>query len=86
MGHHPADTLEHLGAYLGDMTQWRRHIHANPETAVEEVDTAEFVVQRLRGLALTKSTRASPPPAWSPSSGDGVKASARLRCAPTWTP
>ena len=52
MGHHQADTLEHLGAYLGDMTQWRRHIHANPETAFEEVDTAEFVVQRLRGFGV----------------------------------
>lgn len=52
MGHSDAGTLASIGAYLGDMTQWRRHIHANPETAFEEVDTAAFVVERLKAFGV----------------------------------
>jgi len=40
--------IEALGHYLPLMTGWRRHLHANPETAFEEVDTARYVVDRLR--------------------------------------
>jgi hippurate hydrolase len=39
--------IEELGRYLSQMTEWRRHIHANPETAFEEVDTARYVAERL---------------------------------------
>lgn len=43
------------------MTAWRRHIHAYPETAFEEVETSEFIANRLdefglevhRGMAVT---------------------------------
>ena len=40
--------IEDLGEYLPQMTEWRRHIHAHPETAFEEVDTARYVAERLR--------------------------------------
>ncbi len=52
MGHSDAKALEAMGAYMGDMTNWRRHIHANPETAFEEVDTAAFVVERLKAFGV----------------------------------
>ena len=44
--------IEELGRYLPQMTEWRRHIHANPETAFEEVDTAAYVVDRLRSFGV----------------------------------
>ena len=44
--------IEELGRYLPQMTEWRRHIHANPETAFEEVGTAAFVVERLRAFGV----------------------------------
>jgi amidohydrolase len=44
--------IEELGRYLPQMTEWRRHIHANPETAFEEVGTARFVAERLRGFGV----------------------------------
>jgi hippurate hydrolase len=44
--------IEELGRYLPQMTEWRRHIHANPETAFEEVGTARYVVERLRSFGV----------------------------------
>jgi hippurate hydrolase len=44
--------IEDLGRYLPQMTEWRRHIHANPETAFEEVGTARYVVERLRSFGV----------------------------------
>jgi hippurate hydrolase len=44
--------IEELGRYLPQMTEWRRHIHSNPETAFEEVGTARFVAERLRSFGL----------------------------------
>jgi amidohydrolase len=44
--------IEELGRYLPQMTEWRRHIHANPETAFEEVGTSRFVAERLRGFGV----------------------------------
>ena len=44
--------IEALGSYLPQMTEWRRHIHANPETAFEEVGTAAYVVERLRSFGV----------------------------------
>lgn len=53
--------IERIKTYHADMTAWRRDIHAHPETAFEEVRTAEVVAQKLesfgievhRGLAKT---------------------------------
>lgn len=47
-----AAAIEALGSYLPQMTQWRRHIHAHPETAFEEVATAAFVAARLREFGV----------------------------------
>jgi len=44
--------IEELGRYLPQMTAWRRHIHANPETAFEEVGTARYVVERLEAFGV----------------------------------
>jgi metal-dependent amidase/aminoacylase/carboxypeptidase family protein len=38
------------------MKEWRRHFHQNPETAFEEVKTAAFVADYLRGLGLDVHT------------------------------
>lgn len=35
-----------------ELTQWRRHIHAHPETAFEEVQTSDFVAERLTEMGL----------------------------------
>jgi hippurate hydrolase len=53
--------LAKLTASNAQSAQWRQHIHAHPETAFEEVDTAEYVATLLtswgvkihRGLAKT---------------------------------
>ncbi len=37
---------------VSEMTAWRRHLHAHPETAFEETATAEFVAARLRSFGL----------------------------------
>jgi len=36
------------------MRGWRRHLHANPEFGFEEVETARFVVERLREFGITE--------------------------------
>ncbi len=36
-----------------DVAQWRRHIHANPELGFQEVGTAAFVAEKLRGFGIT---------------------------------
>ena len=53
--------LNRIAEFHADMTAWRRHIHAHPETAFEERDTSDFVAKTLasfgievhRGLART---------------------------------
>ena len=53
--------VNRIAEFHEEMTAWRRHIHANPETAFEEHDTADYVALRLhefgidvhRGLAGT---------------------------------
>jgi amidohydrolase len=36
----------------GDMTAWRRHLHANPELGFEEIETAGFVTAKLRSWGI----------------------------------
>ncbi|MBI4184887.1 MAG: amidohydrolase [Proteobacteria bacterium] len=53
--------INRIAEFHDDMTAWRRHLHAHPETAFEEHRTADFVAARLgefgievhRGLART---------------------------------
>lgn len=50
-----------IAGFHDEMTAWRHHLHANPETAFEEFQTADFVAQKLsefgvevhRGMAGT---------------------------------
>jgi amidohydrolase len=35
-----------------DMTAWRRHLHRRPELGFEEIETARFVADKLRGFGL----------------------------------
>jgi hippurate hydrolase len=44
--------VNRIAAFHGDMTAWRRHIHAHPETAFEERSTAEFVAAKLAELGI----------------------------------
>jgi len=53
--------INRIAEFKEEMAEWRRHIHAHPETAFEEHKTAEFVAAKLtdfgieidRGLART---------------------------------
>jgi hippurate hydrolase len=53
--------LETLKQQNAEFSQWRRHIHQNPETAFEEVETSDYVAKLLeswgveihRGMAKT---------------------------------
>ena len=46
------NVIREIGQYLPQMTEWRRHIHAHPETAFEEVGTARYVVERLKSFGV----------------------------------
>ncbi len=41
-----------IAGYHDDMTAWRRHLHAYPETAFEEKRTSDFLAARLGELGL----------------------------------
>ncbi|WP_241385998.1 M20 family metallopeptidase [Rhodococcus sp. CH91] len=41
-----------LDRHTGDLSAWRRHIHANPELARQEYATTEFVAKHLRAAGL----------------------------------
>ncbi len=41
------------GSELAEAREWRRHLHAHPETAYDEHATAAFVADRLREFGLT---------------------------------
>ncbi len=34
------------------LSEWRRHVHRNPEPSMKEFDTAAYVVEQLRGLGI----------------------------------
>ncbi len=39
-----------------ELIQWRRHLHANPELSNREVETAKYVVERLKSFGLEAQT------------------------------
>jgi hippurate hydrolase len=43
---------EHIISLHDEMTGWRRHLHAHPETAFEEHATADYVAERLAAFGL----------------------------------
>ncbi len=44
--------LDRIGAGHHDMIEWRRHLHAHPELAFQEVATAAFVANRLAAFGI----------------------------------
>ncbi|MGZ8409379.1 MAG: M20 aminoacylase family protein [Hyphomicrobium sp.] len=44
--------IAQIAAFHDEMTSWRRHVHAHPETAFEEHATAAFVAERLSAFGL----------------------------------
>jgi len=42
--------LNRIAAYAGDMTAWRRHLHAHPELKFDCHATAAFITERLREI------------------------------------
>jgi amidohydrolase len=45
-----------VAAVEPEMLAWRRHLHAHPELSNREVETAKYVVERLRSFGLTPQT------------------------------
>lgn len=41
---------------LNQLIEWRHHLHENPETAFEEVNTANFVNEKLKGMVYDVET------------------------------
>lgn len=39
-------------SFMDEVISWRHHIHSNPETAFEEVNTADFLVSKLESFGL----------------------------------
>jgi len=46
--------LNRIADYSDDLTAWRRHLHAHPETRFDCEETAGFIVERLRGFGITE--------------------------------
>ncbi|HLI12593.1 MAG TPA: M20 aminoacylase family protein [Alphaproteobacteria bacterium] len=44
--------LNRIADFHADMTAWRRHIHAHPETAFDERDTSDFVARTLESFGI----------------------------------
>ena len=45
--------INRIAGFADEMTQWRRHLHQNPELQFECHQTAAFVVERLREFGIT---------------------------------
>lgn len=45
-----------LAANRQELIEWRRHLHKNPELGNREVETAKFIVERLRSFGLEPRT------------------------------
>jgi amidohydrolase len=44
--------INRIAGFHADMTEWRRRIHAQPETAFEEHETAAFVAAQLQSFGI----------------------------------
>ncbi len=45
-----------LAANQGQLLEWRRHLHQNPELGNREVETAKYIAERLRSFGLEPRT------------------------------
>lgn len=41
-----------IAEFQGEMTEWRHHLHANPELSYQEYETARFVAEKLRSYGI----------------------------------
>ena len=48
----PLKTIKAIDEQSQELTQWRRHIHANPEIAFEEVETSAFIAEKLESFGI----------------------------------
>ena len=39
--------INRIAEFHAEMTEWRRDMHAHPETAFEEVWTSDYIAERL---------------------------------------
>ena len=46
--------INRIAGFAGEMTGWRRHLHARPELGLDCHRTAAFVVERLRDFGITR--------------------------------
>jgi len=46
--------INRIADYAADMTAWRRHLHAHPETRFDCEGTAAYIVDRLRDFGITE--------------------------------
>lgn len=44
--------INRIAEFVNEMTEWRHRIHANPETAFEEYNTADFVSEKLKSFGI----------------------------------
>ena len=70
-------TLNHA-----ELTQWRRHLHQNPELMFDVGGTAAFVVEKLKVLAVMKLSRGLAKPGWSASFKRALHSSAESVIVP----
>jgi metal-dependent amidase/aminoacylase/carboxypeptidase family protein len=52
-GRGPRPIINRIADFHAEMTQWRHQIHAHPETAFAEHQTAEFVAGRLASFGIS---------------------------------
>lgn len=48
--------IPEIKAVHRELTKWRRHLHAHPETAFEEIHTGRFVAEKLAEFGIEVST------------------------------
>ena len=44
--------INRIASFHKDMTAWRHDIHSHPETAFEEVRTADIVAEKLKSFGI----------------------------------
>ena len=46
------DIIKCIGPLVPEMKEWRRYLHAHPETAFQEINTSEFIAEKLKSFGL----------------------------------
>jgi len=54
MKNHKEQILDSAREIKGKLSEWRRHIHMNPELSGEEQATAKYVAEQLREIGITE--------------------------------